>query len=431
VIPNRTKGGRQPMTIEAGDEDAHADGNDGRDESESDRNRSGDRTDRKRDHDGDRDGDEAGGSDDDGEDEEDKDEEDKDEEDKGPPFYKKPVFWLIAIVVLLIVVICGTLFWLHKRQYVSTDDAFVDAHIVRISAEVQGKLTHVADADNRHVQAGALLATIEPYQSAAQLDQARAQALQADAGIQQAQAQVESARAQQAQAVASAREPEADAAKAAADLRRYLALRQLDAAAVSGTQIDQAIAQAKSTSAQAAAARRAIDNADAQISVAQKQVKAQQAQKAAAEAQIASARVTVGHLDIRAPVSGQVVNRQVNIGSYVSAGSQLLAIVPDQLWVTANFKETQLTNMRLGQQVDISVDAFPGVDFVGHVDSIQRGAGQAFALLPPQNATGNYVKVVQRVPVRILFDTPRRDSPDPHRYPIGPGMSVVPTVKVR
>lgn len=359
------------------------------------------------------------------------DNDDEDDEDSGPPLYKKPIFWVILIVVAVVLIVGGTLFWLHKRQYATTDDAFVDAHIVRIAAEVQGKLTQVADVDNRHVRAGTLLATIEPYASAASLDQAKAQAVQADAGIQQAQAQVVSAEAQQRQAEAQARDPEAQAAKAAADLRRYLALEKLDPAAVSGSQIDQAREQAASSAAQAAAARRAVDNAAAQVAVASKQVKANEAQEDAAEAQIRSARVTIGHLDIRAPVSGQVVNRNVNLGSYVSAGTQLMAIVPDQMWITANFKETQLTHMAIGQHVDIRVDAFPDLTFDGHVDSIQRGAGQAFALLPPQNATGNYVKVVQRVPVRILFDRPRRDSPDPRDYAIGPGMSVVPTVKVR
>lgn len=360
-----------------------------------------------------------------------RDEDGDEDKDSGPPLWKKPLFWIILIVIAAVLMVGGTLFWLHKRQYATTDDAFVDAHIVRIAAEVQGKLTQVADIDNRHVQAGTLLATIEPYASAATLDQAKAQAVQADAGIQQAEAQVVSAQAQQRQAEAQARDPEAQAAKAAADLRRYLALEKLDSAAVSGTQIDQAREAAKASAAQAMAAHRAVDNAAAQVAVAQKQVKASQAQKEAAEAQIRSAQVTVGHLDLRAPVSGQVVNRNVNLGSYVSPGTQLMAIVPDQIWVTANFKETQLTHMAIGQRVTITVDAFPDIVFDGHVDSIQRGAGQAFALLPPQNATGNYVKVVQRVPVRILFDRPRRDSPDPHAFPIGPGMSVVPTVKVR
>ena len=153
------------------------------------------------------------------------------------------------------------------------------------------------------------------------------------------------------------------------------------------------------------------------------------AQRGAAVARLKQSDVTVSYLRIRAPIDGRVVNRQINVGSYVAPGQQLMAIVPDQMWVTANFKETQLTLMKSGQPVEIHIDAFPNVDFRGHVDSIQRGAGQAFQLLPPQNATGNYVKVVQRVPVRIEFDRDR-DSPDPRRYPIGPGLSVVPTVKV-
>jgi membrane fusion protein (multidrug efflux system) len=351
--------------------------------------------------------------------------EEEDGEHKPPP-YKRPIFWIVVGIIAAVLIVGGILYWLHARRFVTTDDAFVDTHIVRVAAEVQGKLTHVASADNRHVGAGALLATIEPQGPQASLAQAQAQVAQADAQIQQAQAQVISARAQRAQAVASARDPAAQAARAHRDLDRYLTLRQIDAAAVSGTQIDQARQQAASADAQAAAARRQIDEGDAQIAVAGKQIKAARAQRASALAQARQAQVTFGYLALRAPVSGQVVNRSVNTGSYVSQGTQILAIVPDQIWVTANFKETQLAHMRLGQHVDIKVDAFPDVEFAGHVDSIQRGAGQAFALLPPQNATGNYVKVVQRVPVRILFD-----RPDPHRYAIGPGMSVVPTVTVR
>jgi len=354
----------------------------------------------------------------------------KSEDDSGPPIYHNPLFWIILIAAVLILGIGGTLYWLHARKYASTDDAFVDAHIVRIAAEVQGKLTFVAQSDNRRVEAGTLLATIEANATTATLDQAKAQAAQAQAAIEQAQAQVVAAEAQVAQARAQARDPEAQAVKAAADLERYLALERLDHAAVAGTQIDQARQVAQSAAAQAAAARRAVDNATAQVVVAQKQVRAQQAQKAAAQAQIRSADVTVNHLNIRAPVAGQVVNRSVNLGSYVSPGTQMMAIIPDDIYITANFKETQLDHMAVGQHVDIRIDAFPDVHFVGHVDSIQRGAGQAFALLPPQNATGNYVKVVQRVPVRIVFDRPGRDSPDPHHYAIGPGVSVVPTVKV-
>ena len=172
-----------------------------------------------------------------------------------------------------------------------------------------------------------------------------------------------------------------------------------------------------------------MDDADAQVAVARRAVSAAGAAIDAKKAEVKQAQVTVGDLRLTAPVSRQVVNRQVNVGSYVAPGTQLMAIVPDRMWVTANFKETQLALMRIGQPVDIAVDAFPDVKFRGHVDSIQRGAGQAFSILPAQNATGNYVKVVQRVPVRIEFDL--QHGADPRKYPIGPGMSVVPTVKVR
>ena len=355
--------------------------------------------------------------------------EDGDKAKKKPSIFKKPLFWIVLIVVVSVLVIGAVLYWLHARQYESTDDAFVDAHIVRIAPQVAGTLVQVANIDNKHVEPGRLLAVIEPSGPEAQLAEAQANVKQAQAEYRSSLAQVDAARAAVTQAAAQARGPIANAAKAAADLARYEALARLDRNAVAGQQIDQARANARATAAEAAAARRQIDTNAAQVAVAQRQAKASQAVIAARRATVEQAGVTIGNLRLTAPVSGQVVNRQVNLGSYVAPGTQLMAIVPDHIWVTANFKETQLTLMRIGQAVTINVDAFPGVDFLGHVDSIQRGAGQAFAILPPQNATGNYVKVVQRVPVRIEFDV--KHGPDPRRYPIGPGMSVTPTVKVR
>ena len=356
----------------------------------------------------------------------DKDDDDKDEEDDKPPLYKRPLFWIVVGVVSLILIVGGLLWWLHARRFQSTDDAFVDAHIVRLAAETTGRLTLVAPADNRHVKRGQLLAVIEPSGPEATREEAFAGIAQADAQIRQAQAQVLSAQASRRQAVANALVPLAEAARARRDYARYLDLKARDPYAAAPTQIDQARSQAESAEAQAAAARRQIGTADAQILASRRQVDAARAQRSAAVARYRQAEVTVSYLQIRAPIDGQVVNRQVNVGSYVSPGQQLMAIVPDQMWVTANFKETQLTHMRLRQKVRIKVDAFPDAEFSGHVDSIQRGAGQAFALLPPQNATGNSVKVVQRVPVRILFD-----GDDWRNYPIGPGMSVVPRVTVR
>jgi membrane fusion protein (multidrug efflux system) len=351
------------------------------------------------------------------------------EAEKKPSLFSKPLFWIILIGVVAVLVIGALLFWLNARQYESTDDAFIDAHIVRIAPTVAGTLKEVADVDNRHVEAGRLLAVIDASGTEAKVSEADANVKQAEAQFEQSRAQVTAAEASRDQAAAQARAPLATAAKAAQDLARYQTLQRLDPTAVAGQQLDAARAQARSTAADAAAARRQVDSAAAQVAVAQRQVGAAQALVQSRRAQVAQAQVTLGDNRLVAPVSGQVVNRQVDLGSYVAPGTQLMAIVPDHVWVTANFKETQLRRMRIGQPVTIKVDAYPDVQFKGHVDSVQRGAGQAFALLPPQNATGNYVKVVQRVPVRIEFDT--KDGPDPRKYPLGPGMSVVPTVKVR
>ncbi|VVT10777.1 Secretion protein HlyD [Sphingomonas aurantiaca] len=357
------------------------------------------------------------------------DESDESDDDKKPSVFQKPMFWIILVIVVGALIIGGVFYWLHARQFESTDDAFVDTHIVRLAPQVAGTLVQVADIDNRHVEAGRLLAVIKASGRDAQVAEAQANEQQSRAQFAQAQAQVTAAEAQRQQAAAQARVPVAAAVKAQQDLARYEALLRLDPSAVAGQQLDQARATARQTAADAAQAREQIDTATAQITVARKQVGASRSVIDAKRALVDQANVSISDLRLTAPVAGQVVNRSVNIGSYVAPGTQLMAIVPDTMWVTANFKETQLTLMKIGQPVDIKVDAYPGIEFKGHVDSIQRGAGQAFALLPPQNATGNYVKVVQRVPVRIVFDV--KNGPDPKRYPIGPGMSVVPTVKVR
>ncbi len=143
------------------------------------------------------------------------------------------------------------------------------------------------------------------------------------------------------------------------------------------------------------------------------------------DAQVREAQLSFGYARIVAPVDGHVTQRKAAVGTYVTPGQQMLAIVPLAMWVTANFKETQLAQLRPGQHAHINIDACPDTDAQGHIDSVQRGAGQAFALLPAENATGNYVKVVQRVPVKILFDKVRGDCP------LGPGLSVVPEIRVR
>jgi membrane fusion protein (multidrug efflux system) len=332
----------------------------------------------------------------------------------------------VVAIVAVVLIVGGTLYYLHSRKYESTDDAFIDAHIVRISAQTTGQLSKVVELDNQHVRAGQILAVIEPGTPSASREEAVAGVAEADAEIKQAQAQISVAQAGLGQAQANARVPLAEADRAQADYARYRKLKAIDPSAAAPTQLDQAEAQAHAASAQAQAAQKQVATAAANLAAARRQVDAAQARRRAAQARVQEAQVTVSYTTIRAPIDGQLVQRQVNVGSYVAPGQQLMAIVPDDMWVTANFKETQLTRMRPGLPVTIKVDAFPAEKFPGHVVSIQRGAGQAFQLLPPQNATGNYVKVVQRVPVRIRFDGNRW-----RRFPIGPGMSAEPTVKVR
>ncbi len=355
------------------------------------------------------------------------------------PLTKKPIFW-IGIIFLIAVIIGGFLYYQQARQFESTDDAFVDAHIVRVAPKVSGVLVQIFAVDNAHVVPGQLLAKIEPSDARAQYNQALASVAQAEGELAQAIAQREqqrasviAARATQRQQLANIGVPAADAIKARKDLARYEAAKRENVAAVAATTIDQARASAEVADAQITAAQAQSSNAGANIAVAQRQVRAAGANVRASEANVraaqarqAAAQVTVNDLTLVASVAGHVSARTVNVGSYVAPGTQIMAIVPDQIWVTANYKETQLRDMRVGQHVDIRVDALPQVHFDGHVDSFQRGAGQAFQLLPPENATGNYVKVVQRVPVKIVFD-----RPNPIAYPIGPGMSVTPRVRVR
>ena len=311
--------------------------------------------------------------------------------------FQNPAFKIGVAIVVVGLVIGAIIWWLIERQYESTDDAFIDTHIVHIAPQIAGQVIRVAVNDNELVRQGQLLVQIDPSDPIAKLNQALAQLAAAQTQVTQFQATEKGA--------------EAQAQNASADLARYRLLQRIAASAVAQQQIDAANATARNATAQRDAARAQILNALAQIKLNQ--------------AQIASARLNLGYTRITAPVDGHVTQKSVALGNYVTPGQDLLAIVPLKLWVTANFKETQLAHMRVGQPVTVTVDACPDRDVRGHVDSIQRGAGQAFGILPPQNATGNFVKVVQRVPVKILLDRL------PQKCILGPGMSVEPSVKVR
>jgi membrane fusion protein (multidrug efflux system) len=361
------------------------------------------------------------------------------------PPQKKPSLWarhpigvLIAIVVLLVLVVLAVLFFLNARHFETTDDAFIDTHLVRIAPRISGRVSRVLVDDNQFVRAGQALVELDPNDEQASLNKALATRAAAEAQIAQAQAQLVQIAAQilvgeanVRQLSASAQSNTAQAAFAASDLARYRALKAVNATAVAQQQLDQALSQARSTAAQRDAALRQVQSAEAQVratatqrAAAQAQIAAGRAQVQSADAQIQSARLDLAYTTIYAPEDGNIAQRSVAIGTYLNAGAQVMALVPTRIWVTANFKETQLAHMRPGQPATVHIDACPTADVHGHVDSIQRGSGQAFGILPPENATGNFVKVVQRVPVKIVLDDVPKDCP------LGPGLSVEPSVRV-
>jgi membrane fusion protein (multidrug efflux system) len=337
--------------------------------------------------------------------------------------WKRILGFTAGAIVLAAVIVGGTLYWLNARHYESTDDAFVDAYSTQIAPRVPGQVTRLLFADNQHVKAGQTLLLIDPRDYQAKLDQAKAQQASAEATVRQAQAQVVVQQASVDQAAANVQVAQADLVQARQDYGRFQAINPH---AVTRQQIDAATATFHSSQAKLQAASQTVDGAKAQVTAAQAQVVAAQASLEQAAANVRAAELQLSYCTIVAPVAGIVTHRSVDAGNYVSAGQPLFALVQDARWITANFKETQLADIRPGQDVDLSIDAVPSVTFHGKVDSFQAGTGTVFSTLPAENATGNYVKIVQRLPVKIVFDDKRVKD-----YPLAPGMSVTPSVKVR
>jgi len=356
-------------------------------------------------------------------DKEDKKSDDDDEEDPRP-IYKRPLFW-IAIVVVLIGGIIGLIFWLHARHYESTDDAFIEGHVVQIAPQVSARVAKVYVDDNYHVKAGDPLFDLDPTDYQVALDQARGNENAAHGQLEQAKAQVAATKAALEEAKASLEAASVNFTNADRDLKRFEAL---DERARSQQQYDNAVTAQKNAAAEVAQAKARVTSAQAQIAVAEANVANFQGQYETAVANRKRAEVNLGYCNIRAPVDGRVTTKNVEPGMYASTATPMLALVQDDVWVVANYKETQLTDMKLGQAVSIKVDAYPDIDFQGQIDSIQMGTGARFSVLPAENATGNYVKVVQRVPVKITFKNPPQIDKD---RVLSPGMSVVPYTLVR
>lgn len=351
---------------------------------------------------------------------------------KKPPVYKRPLFWIIGGGIVVAAVVVGLLYYLHTRDWEETDDAFIQADVTQVSPRVAGHVLSVYVTDNQDVKQGDKLVDLDPADFQARVDEAQAAVVAAEKGLLQAQDMVTSAQADVGQAEASEKAAQTESGRAHDELKRYESLSP-------GARIQQQLindqAAANAADAQLAAAHQKTVSAQAHVKSAQSQVQVAEAQVKQAQASASEVALQRSYTTIVAPISGFVTNKSVNPGDYVQVGQALMALVPSEpaqggatyrpgVYVIANYKETQLDQMKPGQEVEFTVDAYPGHTFHGHVDSIQRGSGAAFSLLPPENATGNYVKVVQRVPVKITFD-----STDNFR--LGPGMSVVPRVKIR
>ena len=337
----------------------------------------------------------------------------------------RPGVRIAIAVVAVILVVVAIVFWIHARRFESTDDAFVDARIVRLAPQIAGRIAEVYATDNQLVHAGDVLVEIDPGDVHARLQQAQSERALSTTQLAQSQAQVHSSEAAYQRTESMVAGARAQAEKARQDLSRFRSLQAENPRAVAQAQIDQAAAAAKSANSERDASERAADGAKAALEAARAEESSAAARISVLDAQVREAQLSFGYARIIAPVDGHVAQRKAAVGTYVTPGQQMLAIVPLAMWVTANFKETQLAQLRPGQHAHINIDACPDTDAQGHIDSVQRGAGQAFALLPAENATGNYVKVVQRVPVKILFDKVRGDCP------LGPGLSVVPEIRVR
>ena len=354
-----------------------------------------------------------------------------------PTGLKSPILPWLAAGLLAVIVYFGIVYLVDIFTHESTDDAFIAGHIISLAPRIAGQVTAVHVLDNQMVSSNDLLVEIDPadYQIALAQKQAAADSQQASyktmlAGWQLAQVKVATAQDDLRKVRADADAAEATAKRAQADLDRATALRTQKT--ISQSEFDAAQATARQAAADAQSARENITEAASKVEEADRTLDAALAQSQTVLAQwneaqtnTAVARQNLSYTKIFAPAAGRVTRKAVEAGDYVQTGQQLLNLVPTEVWVFANFKESQLKDMQPGQPVSVAIDALGGRTFAAHVDSIQAGSGAQFSLLPPENATGNFVKVIQRVPVKIVFDDPL-----PAGHVIGPGLSVTPSVQV-
>ena len=354
------------------------------------------------------------------------------DDDEGHDGNRRKSRWplIILVLVLIVVAIAAVVYWLRTAGLETTDDAYTEGNAISIAPMISGYVTLLDVNDNSYVKAGELLLTIDQRQYAAAVDQARANLQLAQYQLASAKVSLEMTR---VRAPATLDQAQAQLAQAQASLvnaqQEYHRQHAVAPQATTQQSIDQANAQLRSQTA-------AVASADAQVRIAslvnqtvqaaEDTVDERQAQVAQAEANLEQAEVNLSYTEIRAPKDGWITERNVDTGSFVQAGQQVFYIVMPQAWIVANFKENQLARIRPGQQVTIDVDAYPKLRLRGHVDSIQAGSGARFSAFPAENATGNFVKIVRRVPVKIDIDSGLQNM---RELPLG--LSVEPTVKVQ
>jgi len=352
---------------------------------------------------------------------------------------------IIPFILTITAIITGLHFYTHAITYVSTDDAYIEGHSVQISPKVSGNIIKVCIDDNQKIKKGQFIAEIDPRdyqvvynQAVAKLETAIAR--QGSASVNVGLTSITSSslsgqsRAALEQSIHNVTAARAEMSLAQIDFDRYTKLyskgvvskQDFDKVSTNYKVVQEKLNQALKAQYQAIEKAKGSDTVEQQVSISNAQLKAANAEIKQLKYAADQAKLNLSYTKIYAPKSGIITNRSVEEGAFVQAGQPLLAIVPEERWIVANFKETQLTNMRVGQPVLIKADAYPNKIFKGQIDSIQSSTGAKSSLFPPENAVGSFVKVVQRVPVKIIFT----EKLDP-QYAIVPGMSVVPEVKVK
>lgn len=330
---------------------------------------------------------------------------------------------IVPSVTAIFLIIVGIIAAIHSTYYQSTDDAFVEGRLITVAPRVSGPVVKLLVDDNDEVKAGDLLVEIDPKDYEVKLHQAEAKLAQAKAQLDVTESDIDKTTSNVSEAVEDVNSTRSKLEFAQKDHKRYNDMYK--AGIVSKQDYDKAKKELEVSQANHKSATEKSNAAKFNLESTKAKSEAVQADIKRLEAEVEQAKLDLSYTKIYAPQSGMVSSRSVEQGNYLQVGQPLMQIVPKQVWVIANFKEIQLTNMKPHQQVSIKIDTYPGKRFKGEVQSIQRATGAKSSLFPPENAVGSYVKIVQRVPVKIIF---KEDISD---YNIVPGMSVVPKVKVK